>query len=171
MNYTPGMFEQAYQAEFNPMKEAYPLNSEIFSGGKVYRVTDYVISGNKRGVVGIDREGNEREIYDGEPVRYKVCGRCGGSGRHSWNQTHGSTCYGCSGKGKNTLAPSGFPQKIKAVCAADLPKFGYVKGDEMTGEFCGFSKTGGTPKYLTHNPRRRLDTILLHSTIVKHFEI
>lgn len=27
------------------------------------------------------------------------CGRCGGSGHYSWNQRHGSTCYGCSGSG------------------------------------------------------------------------
>lgn len=27
------------------------------------------------------------------------CGRCGGSGRYSWNAMHGDTCYGCGGKG------------------------------------------------------------------------
>lgn len=29
-----------------------------------------------------------------------VCGRCGGSGSHSYNQRHGSMCYGCNGKGE-----------------------------------------------------------------------
>ncbi|MFD8654964.1 DUF6011 domain-containing protein [Streptomyces mirabilis] len=29
------------------------------------------------------------------------CGRCGGSGRYSYNQRHGSVCYGCSGKGEH----------------------------------------------------------------------
>lgn len=27
----------------------------------------------------------------------KTCGRCGGSGRHSFNQMHGDVCYGCGG--------------------------------------------------------------------------
>ncbi len=30
----------------------------------------------------------------------KTCGRCGGSGRHSYNQMHGDVCYGCGGTGK-----------------------------------------------------------------------
>lgn len=29
----------------------------------------------------------------------QVCGRCGGSGEHSYNQLHGSVCYGCNGHG------------------------------------------------------------------------
>lgn len=29
------------------------------------------------------------------------CNRCGGCGRYSWNAMHGSTCYGCNGKGWN----------------------------------------------------------------------
>lgn len=28
----------------------------------------------------------------------KTCGRCGGSGHYSYNQMHGTTCYGCSGR-------------------------------------------------------------------------
>lgn len=28
-----------------------------------------------------------------------VCGRCGGSGRYSFNQIDGDRCYGCNGKG------------------------------------------------------------------------
>jgi len=27
------------------------------------------------------------------------CGRCGGSGAYSWCSAHGSTCFGCSGRG------------------------------------------------------------------------
>lgn len=30
----------------------------------------------------------------------EVCGRCGGCGRYSFNQMHGSVCYGCGGSGK-----------------------------------------------------------------------
>lgn len=31
---------------------------------------------------------------------HKSCGRCGGSGRYSFNLMHGSVCYGCGGKGQ-----------------------------------------------------------------------
>jgi hypothetical protein len=30
----------------------------------------------------------------------ETCGRCGGSGRYSYNQMDGDRCYGCNGKGK-----------------------------------------------------------------------
>ena len=30
----------------------------------------------------------------------KTCGRCGGSGHYSYCQMYGTTCFGCSGKGK-----------------------------------------------------------------------
>ncbi|VVB52868.1 Uncharacterised protein [uncultured archaeon] len=30
----------------------------------------------------------------------ETCGRCGGSGRHSYCQMYGDTCFGCSGSGK-----------------------------------------------------------------------
>jgi len=33
----------------------------------------------------------------------KVCGRCGGSGRYSYNQMDGDRCFGCSGSGKVVL--------------------------------------------------------------------
>lgn len=32
----------------------------------------------------------------GFPV--EPCGRCGGTGRHSYNAIHGDVCYGCNGK-------------------------------------------------------------------------
>lgn len=35
------------------------------------------------------------DLFDFEP-----CGRCGGSGRYSWNQMDGDRCYGCSGTGQ-----------------------------------------------------------------------
>lgn len=34
-------------------------------------------------------------LFESEP-----CGRCGGSGRYSFNMTHGSRCYGCGGSGE-----------------------------------------------------------------------
>jgi len=30
----------------------------------------------------------------------QTCARCGGSGRHSYNQLHGDVCYGCGGSGE-----------------------------------------------------------------------
>jgi hypothetical protein len=30
----------------------------------------------------------------------ETCGRCQGSGNHSYNQRHGTVCYGCGGRGK-----------------------------------------------------------------------
>ena len=30
---------------------------------------------------------------------YKICSRCGGSGNHSYNPIHGSTCFKCNGLG------------------------------------------------------------------------
>jgi hypothetical protein len=34
----------------------------------------------------------------------KACGRCGGSGRYSFNQIDGDKCYGCNGK-RNVILP------------------------------------------------------------------
>lgn len=36
----------------------------------------------------------------------KECSRCGGSGHYSYNQMHGTMCYGCSGSGKMVVAPT-----------------------------------------------------------------
>ena len=30
----------------------------------------------------------------------ETCGRCGGTGQHSFNLRHGSVCYGCTGSGQ-----------------------------------------------------------------------
>lgn len=30
---------------------------------------------------------------------YKICSRCGGTGNHSYNPIHGSTCFKCNGLG------------------------------------------------------------------------
>lgn len=30
---------------------------------------------------------------------YKKCSRCGGTGNHSYNPIHGSTCFKCNGLG------------------------------------------------------------------------
>lgn len=55
----------------------------------------------------------------------KTCGRCGGSGRHSYNQMHGDVCYGCSGtkivytkRGK--LARAAFAAKRMELCGQEV---------------------------------------------------
>ena len=40
---------------------------------------------------------NNRTDKRGFPIT--ECGRCGGSGRYSYNTMHGDRCYGCSGTG------------------------------------------------------------------------
>jgi hypothetical protein len=36
----------------------------------------------------------------GTPLfEHDTCGRCGGSGHYSYNQIHGTVCYGCNGHG------------------------------------------------------------------------
>lgn len=35
-----------------------------------------------------------------EIIETQVCGRCGGTGQHSYCQMYGRTCFGCGGQGK-----------------------------------------------------------------------
>jgi len=149
----------------------FPAGTEVFSGGRVYKVVDWGFEGTRPFLVGIDRKGDEMHLFEYEEVRVKVCGRCGGSGRYSWNRMHGSRCYGCSGVGKQILAPSAFPQKIKGVCITVWDKFGYVEGDRIDAEFCGFSTTGGTPKYAATNKRNGRGAVLLYDNITKYFQL
>jgi len=151
----------------------YPIGSEVFSDGKVYKVVDYEVYGNKSGVVGVDREGNEKALYVFEQIRYKACGRCGGSGRYSYNLKDGSRCYGCSGVGKQMLAPSGLLQRLRVECVEPLPRFKFAPGDHATCEFIGFSKTGGTPLYhvtQTKGPYRGVANNLRIVTIESYFK-
>ena len=34
-------------------------------------------------------------------IELEVCSRCGGDGHYSYNQMHGTMCYGCGGNGKS----------------------------------------------------------------------
>ena len=166
-------FEAQYQADFAPLAEEYPIGSEVFANGKVYKVTDYEIYGNKSGVVGVDREGNEKSLYSFEKIRYKVCGRCGGSGRYSYNHKDGSRCYGCSGVGKQMLAPNGLPQRIRIECIEPLVRFRFAVGEKASCEFIGFSKTGGTPLYhviKSDGPNKGVAYNIRKVTIEKHFK-
>lgn len=56
----------------------------------------------------------------------EVCGRCGGSGRYSWNQIDGDRCFGCGGSGKKLA-------RITAeVVAAALAR---IEAGELAGYF------------------------------------
>ena len=48
-----------------------------------------------------------------------TCGRCGGSGRYSWNQISGDTCFGCGGSGQ---AVPKKPQQSSVLAAARVTR-------------------------------------------------
>lgn len=52
------------------------------------------------------------------------CGRCGGSGKYSFNLMHGSTCYGCGGTGwaltKRGKVAAAFSKSLKAKPASEV---------------------------------------------------
>lgn len=53
-------------------------------------------------------------------LAYENCGRCGGSGRYSYNQIDGDRCFGCNGKG--IVFPSdstALKAARRAICCAD----------------------------------------------------
>jgi hypothetical protein len=60
----------------------------------------------------------------------ETCGRCGGSGQYSYNQLHGSVCYGCRGKGtrytKRGLVAANYLETLRSKRAADV-----VVGDQF----------------------------------------
>lgn len=47
-----------------------------------------------------------------------VCGRCGGTGQHSYNQINGSTCFGCAGVGHTKPADKQLPAVLELATAA-----------------------------------------------------
>ncbi len=42
----------------------------------------------------------KRRLIKAGKLALKTCGRCGGSGKHSYCEMHGDTCFGCGGTGK-----------------------------------------------------------------------
>jgi len=56
------------------------------------------------------------------------CGRCNGSGRHSFNQIHGSICYGCDGRG--SVRPAKGQEAAVLVEAAKAAKDGRLEAYE-----------------------------------------
>lgn len=49
-----------------------------------------------------------------------ACGRCGGSGRYSWNQINGDVCFGCGGSGQQKPKASQQSAVIEAARASRL---------------------------------------------------
>lgn len=54
---------------------------------------------------------------NGKPyqVVIELCPRCGGSGHYSYNQMDGTKCYGCYGRGINTVERRVYTEKEKAA--------------------------------------------------------
>ena len=62
----------------------------------------------------------------------KTCNRCGGCGKYSYNQIHGSTCYGCGGSGvvytvRGEATKNFFRESIK-VKAGDVQVGWFARG-------------------------------------------
>ena len=55
----------------------------------------------------------------------KVCTRCSGTGKHSFNAVHGDMCYGCNGKGWVYTTPKG-QKKIKPTATLATCKVGDI---------------------------------------------
>lgn len=47
-------------------------------------------------------------------IATQTCGRCNGTGKHSFNLRDGDVCYGCGGSGLVAMAPKG-QKKVKAT--------------------------------------------------------
>lgn len=71
----------------------------------------------------------------------ETCGRCGGCGRYSYNQMHGSTCYGCGGTGER-LTKRGTAARLHYLASCTIPARDLVVGDMI--DFGGVTM-GGTP--------------------------
>jgi hypothetical protein len=66
----------------------------------------------------------------------QTCTRCNGTGTYSYNQRHGSVCYGCAGRGeqltKRGAEAQRFFRELSLVRAADLKSGDVVRGQSIT---------------------------------------
>lgn len=64
------------------------------------------------------------------------CSRCGGTGRYSYNQMHGSRCYGCGGSGKKHTRRGAeafrFLEALRSKPAADFQPGDLMRYDMFT---------------------------------------
>lgn len=77
-------------------------------------------------------------------IESTVCGRCGGTGKYSFNMMHGSTCYGCSGAGrvltKRGAAASKFLNALRNVPVETLKVGDFMQEYVGTGGSRAFFK-------------------------------
>ena len=86
----------------------------------------------------------------------KTCSRCGGSGKFSWCQMHGDTCFGCGGNGlmltkKGKVAQAWFnAKKKKPACEVKVGERividgvpGFSRSEVVIVEFVGWGDKPG----------------------------
>lgn len=68
---------------------------------------------------------------------HKTCTRCGGGGEYSYNQMHGSRCYGCSGTGYQLTARGKaaqlFLNGLRKVAIEELKVGDLILSDSIPG--------------------------------------
>lgn len=73
------------------------------------------------------------------PFELDVCGRCSGTGRHSYNAVDLDKCYGCGGSGwkltKRGAAAYAYFRNLKVVPIADVKAGDYVEYADMSKRF------------------------------------
>lgn len=99
-----------------------------------------------------------------------VCGRCGGSGRYSYNMIDGSTCYGCNGSGKAPAKAIKAAKKMKVVCHTVKVGSGFNVGDGGNASYVGVNDHG-IEVYSVKNSRLHCSFRLPINIIEKYFSI
>jgi hypothetical protein len=64
------------------------------------------------------------------PFEHTTCSRCCGEGRYSFNLVHGSTCYGCAGKGYK-LTAAGRAASARFTALMSVPAQELVPGQRI----------------------------------------
>lgn len=77
-------------------------------------------------------------------IETETCGRCGGTGKYSWNQMDGDRCYGCGGTGirytKRGAAAARFLTEIRSLPASELKAGQEVWVHGIMGHKSGWAK-------------------------------
>lgn len=110
----------------------------------------------------------------------EVCGRCGGTGRHSFCTGYGDTCFGCGGSGrrftKRGKAAKSYLETLRSVPArqivvGDLIKVDLVTMSGLVGRYFATvtDVTPSTTRYIVNGePQTRGDVIDIHTTSPKY---
>jgi uncharacterized protein (DUF983 family) len=95
-----------------------------------------------------------------------ACGRCGGSGRYSFNLMHGDRCYGCGGSGKVYTKRGAQAKKYLAELRA-VPVAALVPGALVWCDFYGLKPVWRTLEAIeadTLNPGQNRVTLRFKMT-------